>query len=167
MTATIDWRHQTTMSSDEISRSRFVSSSASLSVGEVRFTLTDWTPSSEHFQRRQRLRSSLSEPVAHLVHLLPNWDGHHAKVPSVEALRWAVRLLAALPDQVPDPHIMPSTEGGVLIEWNAEGVELILSLSGRGLDSAVVSIDGREQEGPAMALLHDIEYALALLANQS
>lgn len=155
------------MSGDEVLRSTFVVPSTSLSAGEVYFALPAWAPVPQQSLPAPRLRSSLLEPVARLVDLMPDWDGYQAKVPSVEVLKLAVRLLAALPDQVPDPQVMPSTDGGVLIEWGTSGVELLLSLSSRGLDGAVVSIDGREQEGSAAALHDDIMDALTLLADRS
>ncbi len=169
VTAIIDRRHQTTMSGDEVRlRSPFIAPSTSLSAGEVYFALPAWAPVPYPPSPTAHLRPSLLESVARLVEIMPNWDGYEAKVPSTSALNLTARLLAALPDRVPDPQVLPSTDGGVLLEWDTSGVELLLSLDDRGLYDAVVSIDGSdEREGPASALREDIIEALLTLADRA
>lgn len=169
MTAIIDRRRQTTMSGDEVSlRTTFSAPSTSLSEGEVYFALPAWAPVPPLPSSGPRLRSSLFEPVARLVELMPDWDGYQGKAPSVASLNLAVRVLAALPSQVPDPRVLPSTDGGVLLEWETSGVELLLSLGDHGLQSAVVSIDGLdEHEGSAAGLHDEIIDALVTLADRA
>ena len=83
-------------------------------------------------------------------------------------LKMTIRVLAALPPQVPDPEVLPSTDGGVLLEWDMSGVELLLGLDDQALHTAVVSIDGSgEQEGPAVGLHDAIVDALVTLADRA
>lgn len=168
MTAIIDRVRQVTMCGDEVNlRSTFIAPSTSLAAGEVYFALPAWAPHTHQPKRRPRLRASLFDSVARLVELMPNWDGYGGKVPSAGAVKMAVRFLAAMPDWVPDPQLLPATDGTVLLEWDRRGVELLLSLGDRGLDTAVVAIDGGDElEGPANALQDQILDALVALAER-
>jgi hypothetical protein len=169
MTAIIDRRPQTTMSGDEVSlRTTFSAPSTSLSEGDVYFALPAWAPTPHLIAPQPRLRPSLFDPVARLAELMPNWDGYQGKPPSAAVLKMTIRVLAALPPQVPDPEVLPSTDGGVLLEWDMSGVELLLGLDDQALHTAVVSIDGSgEQEGPAVGLHDAIVDALVTLADRA
>lgn len=126
-----------------------------------------WAPTPHLIAPQPRLRPSLFDPVARLAELMPNWDGYQGKPPSAAVLKMTIRVLAALPPQVPDPEVLPSTDGGVLLEWDMSGVELLLGLDDQALHTAVVSIDGSgEQEGPAVGLHDAIVDALGRLADR-
>lgn len=168
MTAIIDRGRQTTMSGDEVRlRSTFVVASTSLAAGDVYFALPGWAPLTHRPQHRAGLRGSLFDSFAGLAELLPNWDGYGANPPTVDALNLAARFLAALPDEVPDPRLLPATNGNVLVEWDTNGVELLLSLGEGEYGSAVVAIDGGDDlEGPVDVIHDQILHALVTLADR-
>lgn len=168
VTTIMDHRLQTTMSGDEVRlRSAFVSSTTYLSSEDVylpapRMRRGQMSPSATH-----PLRASLVPPMVQLSKVMPNWDGHGGKAPPAAALVSAVELLSALPKEVPDPEIMASTEGGVLIEWDTGRIELLLNVTSAGIESAVVSIDGEEVEGPLGFIRDQVVQAFSLLMHRA
>lgn len=62
---------------------------------------------------------------------------------------------------------MASTEGSVLIEWDTGRIELLLNVTSAGIESAVVSIDGEEVEGPLGFIRDQVVQAFNLLMHRA
>ncbi len=93
-----------------------------------------------------------------------DWDGHGAAAPASEALARSHQFLVTLetwPRHVPRPDVMASTEGGVLVEWDADGVEVIIEFPVRGCVSVYLKTPRAEVEGPVEDHLHDLSEALS------
>lgn len=167
MTATIDDYGQSTLSYDEV---RHVStpglSESWLSTLAVPL-VQPWPLRRESVDPTERsLRKSLAGALARLVDLDHDWDGHGALKPSGAALGLARRVLAVLAAEVPDPSVSPSTDGGVLLEWDAKGVELLLAVSASSIE-AVAKVDNHEVEGDLRSMIEDVATALAQLSRRS
>lgn len=95
-----------------------------------------------------------------------DWDGYGAVAPSDEALARAHEFLVTLetwPTCAPRPDVMASTEGGVLVEWDADGVEVIVEFPARGCVNVYVKTPRAEAEGPVTGHLDDLSQALSHL----
>lgn len=95
-----------------------------------------------------------------------NWDGRGAVAPSLASIRIAQRFVADLPTSAV-PSISASVEGGVLLEWESQVVDLMLDIANSGLVEALVCWPtGEELEGPLTTVKQPVLDALALLLNQ-
>lgn len=95
-----------------------------------------------------------------------DWDGYGAVAPDAGALARAHEFLATLetwPRHVPRPDVMASTEGGVLVEWDADGVEVIIEFAARGCVNVYLKTPRAEAEGPVEDHLDDLSEALSHL----
>ena len=93
-----------------------------------------------------------------------DWDGHGAVTPAGEALARAHEFLVTLetwPRHAPRPDVMASTEGGVLVEWDADGVEVIIEFPARGCVNVYLKTPRTEAEGPVKDHLDDLSEALS------
>jgi hypothetical protein len=93
-----------------------------------------------------------------------DWDGHGAAAPAREALARAHEFLVTLetwPRHVPRPDVMASTEGGVLVEWDADGVEVIIEFPAQGCVNVYLKTPRAEAEGPVADHLDDLSEALS------
>lgn len=113
------------------------------------------------------LRPSLAEKFLRLVALESNWDGHGALRPRPDSLQVVAEFLAALPSEMPDPDVLASTTGGVLLEWEQDDVELLLTVSGAAFSSAVVAVDDSEVEGPIDSVRDEVLEALSKLMSRA
>ena len=109
------------------------------------------------YQRRQESVAEnwtegwLVPALTRLVDLDDGWDGYGAAAPSSEALAITSQFLRTLDTwkrQAPIPAVMASTEGGVLLEWETEEVDLILEFQAMGDVIAHVRTESCETEGP-------------------
>lgn len=95
-----------------------------------------------------------------------DWDGYGAITPAREALARAHEFLVTLeswPRHVPRPDVMASTEGGVLVEWDADVVEVIIEFPARGCVNVYLKTPRAEAEGPVEDHLDDLSEALSHL----
>ena len=99
-----------------------------------------------------------------LVDLDDDWDGYGAFAPTAEALREAAQFLQIWRGLPRRPAVTGSTEGGVLLEWAADDVELVLEFEDHGEVSAYVRIGQTELEGPVHEHQETVRVALARLA---
>ncbi len=93
-----------------------------------------------------------------------DWDGHGAAAPASEALARSHEFLVTLetwPRHVPRPDVMVSKEGGVLVEWDADGVEVIIEFPPRGCVNVYLKTPRAEAEGPVEDHLDDLSEALS------
>lgn len=106
------------------------------------------------------LRPSLAEKLSRLVALDANWDGRGAQRPASDSIGKVQEFLAALPNAMPDPDVLASTTGGVVLEWELDDVELLLTVAGSAFSSAVVLIDDKEVEGSIASVKDEVFEAL-------
>ena len=95
-----------------------------------------------------------------------DWDGYGALAPGGAALARAHEFLVTLetwPACAPRPDVMASTEGGVLVEWDADGVEVVIEFPARGCANVYVKTPHAEAEGPVTGHLDDLSQALSHL----
>ena len=60
-----------------------------------------------------------------LAKLTPNWDSYKAQPLSPVAVRRSFDLLTTLlRDDVPEPTVIPTSEGGLQFEWHRQGVDV-------------------------------------------
>ena len=88
----------------------------------------------------------LLQQVFQLGSLPPNWDsygGHpidHAAVAATVMLLWNV-----LRPKDPPPAIVPTSRGGVLLEWHEGGIDLEIDIHSPSRFHLVVEEDGQEE----------------------
>lgn len=76
-------------------------------------------------------RAAIRQRLSEFVRMPSNWDGYGAPVVSaaVAALAFAV-LEDVMRPGVPLPHVVPSSTGGVQIEWHERDIDLELHVAG-------------------------------------
>jgi hypothetical protein len=104
------------------------------------------------------------EKLSAFVALPQNWDSHGSSQISVATANHASQLLTTLCDLgLPAPRLVPTSSGGVQLEWHDDGVDLELELFPDGRIIAVFddtqSSESWEQELPQNDLI-PIEAAL-------
>lgn len=98
--------------------------------------------------------------------LSDNWDGDGAIAPGVMAIRVAQSFVTELPTGA-TPSVSASVEGGVLLEWESQTVDLVLEIANSGAVDALVSWhSGSEVEGPLATVKQHVLDALAALLGQ-
>ena len=83
-----------------------------------------------------------------LVDLEENWDGYGAHPPTPVALRLVSKFLKSWSAQPCRPWVMGTPEGGVILEWETEDVDLILEFGEIGQTNAYARMQHVECEGP-------------------
>lgn len=68
--------------------------------------------------------------VVTLTKLEPNWDGYHAPRVSLDTGMFVLRVLqdVMLP-RTPMPQIVPSSVGGIQVEWHVGGIDLEIHIT--------------------------------------
>ncbi len=82
-------------------------------------------------------RDGVGEWAHALGGLQDNWDGHLARAPSSEFIERATALLDGLPPDKPPPEVFPSTDGGVILEWNQPGAEIVVIIGPTGIEVSI------------------------------
>ncbi len=114
-------------------------------------------------QRRTHWLAAVTDRLNELAALPEGWDGKRAPAVAPQACVSAARMLSELAEElVPRPDISPSLDGGLLLEWDRDGVELDIFIEPDG--SATVyyehgerSWDGdweSKREGVRLLLTH-------------
>jgi hypothetical protein len=127
-------------------------------------------------QREIRIEIVLPEPswlysmldrFQHLSRLSDNWDSYGGRPPSDLAVFTALSLVARLlSDTSAPPAIVPTSEGGVQLEWHRDGDELEIRVTSTGEISAFrFNEDAGELAQLEKVNLSDLP-ALAQLAGQ-
>jgi hypothetical protein len=76
------------------------------------------------------------------------WDGFGAVAPTEGSLQMAQRVLRHVPDYAPRPRILPTTDGGIQIEWYRQGMDITLEVMGPLEVTLFWRDDVAEWEGP-------------------
>ena len=107
-----------------------------VSYGEgIRFTVE-----SDSFELPRWLEPTLRS-FADLVNLPPNWDSYGGRPIEHRAINEALNVLTSImEDSTPAPSVVPTSEGGLQLEWHVAGVDLEIALPVSG--SAEISCEG-------------------------
>lgn len=76
-----------------------------------------------------------------------DWDGHGAKAPTKAAVQTAIETLVGVCSCPGDPTVSASVVGGVMLEWEKPGVELLFHFDEDGNMAALACINGVDWEG--------------------
>lgn len=174
------YRQRTTMSDSDVvhkvvpRQSLCVWTQDSNIVAEVR----RGTHATTHVGRSQWRGTYRTEALQHLkrqLHQIPdNWDGYYAKAPDAHAINTAVTLLEVLVETLPDlplPDTSPSTDGGVILEWESPNAEVLLVIDPMHRTDPISNIDmsieckGSRFEGPLESLESELLSAFSQIAS--
>ena len=86
--------------------------------------------------------------LSYLYEVEDNWDGHGAFPPAPRAIDRADQLLRVLLQVVPDPDVLPTVDGGVLLEWESPSAVVSIAVSKIGAADVLISDLQSELEGP-------------------
>lgn len=78
----------------------------------------------------------------------PGWDGYGAVTPTEEALNVTQLILRNVPEYAPRPRVIPTTDGGIQIEWYRQGMDVTLEVMGSRDITLYWRDDLEEWEGP-------------------
>lgn len=68
---------------------------------------------------------AFAQRIQELLTLPDGWDGEHSKALSVTCVMEALEFLfAALSHDTLAPHVVPTSEGGLQLEWHTRGIDL-------------------------------------------
>ena len=93
-----------------------------------------------------------------------NWDGHFAKAPTEPAIQSATTLLDAVLPHLPMPEVSPSTDGGVILEWDSHEAEVLLIVEPSSQVEVSVCLDGFYSDGPFEEVQEELLLALKRIA---
>jgi len=74
-----------------------------------------------------KITDKIRDSMAYLLNLEEGWDSYGAKKISLVAIAEAGRLLEQL--DLPEPQIVPCSDGGVQLEWHQNGLDIELCIS--------------------------------------
>jgi hypothetical protein len=103
-----------------------MSALALLSEDDVRDP-RDVSPPPPPVERPRRLEwaDEIATRLVAFLDLEPNWDSFGAVPPRWEAVEAAYELLMLISDPTtPTPQVVPTTTGGVQLEWHQSGIDL-------------------------------------------
>jgi hypothetical protein len=97
----------------------------------------------------ERMRAALAR-IEELANLQPNWDSYSGLGVQPSAALHALRLLAAIfQNDVPPPAIVPTSQGGLQLEWHRGRASLEMEvLPNRKVEVFFLMPSGRTWEGP-------------------
>ena len=93
-----------------------------------------------------------------------NWDGHYAKAPAETAIQYATTLLDAVLPHLPMPEVSPSTDGGVILEWDAHETEVLFIIEPSSQVEVSVCLDGFYHDGLFEEVQEELLLALKRIA---
>ncbi len=86
------------------------------------------------------------QQMAGLLSLPRGWDSYGAPSVDVTAVAAALKLLAqTMRPQTPPPSVVPTSSGGVQLEWHTRGIDLEIEINRRGKIGASF-VDARTAE---------------------
>ena len=90
--------------------------------------------------------------LAKFLSLGHDWDGYGAKATHESAVKRAVAVLNTVCPAGPEPWVVPTSDGGVQIEWASNGLEIEIEISPTGpAQILIVEPSGEESEMPAFS----------------
>ncbi len=169
-------RHRTTMSdSDVIHRALPAQHSCGRMsdddwVAGSKSILTDfWEPTYEWPPQlfTSPKMSALRQLEHQLLSVTDNWDGYHAKAPNTEAIATTLTVLNSMPPGIPFPDVYPSTDGGVILEWESSDAEVLLVVESKNKIETTVDLEGSRFEGPIESVMSDLVAALQRISSSA
>ncbi|MCQ3807924.1 MAG: hypothetical protein OXB92_05755 [Acidimicrobiaceae bacterium] len=94
-----------------------------------------------------------------------NWDGYHAKAPSTEAIATTLTVLDSLLPVIPFPNVCPSTDGGVILEWESSDAGVLLIIESAYEIETTVDLEGSRFEGPIEAVMSELAAAIQKISS--
>lgn len=116
---------------------------------------------------RPRLEVALNR-IRDLAALGPNWDSYGARPLQRDAIVHAIRLLAVvMQSHVSSPEIVPTSSGGLQLEWHRNGAVLEMEVTPeRRVEVFLSSPSGETREGPLANQLWRLEDYLDYVRNR-
>ncbi len=114
-------------------------------------------------------RKAAFDDVLRISKLPQNWDGYGASQVSSHAITKALRLIHWLVErQAPRPHVVPTTAGGIQIEWHQNQVDAEIDIAADGIAEIDVAdlTSGEEWSKPLEADAEALRQALELLGRR-
>lgn len=103
---------------------------------------------------------------ADLLTLPADWDSYGARALDARTVNCAMSLLSqVMQSSTPPPSLVPTSSGGVQLEWHRKGIDLEVVIN-PGEETEVSCEDrnqGREWAGPASGHLNDLRQLLSRL----
>ena len=153
------------LSQDDVKLVQYHGGSAFLSYEDVIAVPLSGSLVCSPIVRRPRPERWWVTEMTRLVDLDDDWDGYGATAPSSRALYVASQFLQQLEPlhDTPKPCVMGSSEGGVLLEWETDDVDLILEFEALGNVNTYVRTPTAEVEGPVEEHVTHVIEALSRL----
>ena len=86
-----------------------------------------------HAETRSAWFKTTVAELADLLHLPPNWYSYGARPVEERNIAVALELLIRImQDDTPSPSVVPTTTGGVQLEWHLQGVDLEVEVASPG-----------------------------------
>lgn len=101
------------------------------------------------------LEAAVEQQLSPLRSLAEGWDTYGAPSIDIEAIRGAESLLVSLSAaRLPLPYVVPTSKGGVALEWHRGALELLIEIYPGGAEPAAYFADdetGEEWDQPLSA----------------
>ncbi len=157
-------RHRTTMSDSDVAALPVGNANVCGWMSEEGAVPTGGTlPSLAISSYHASTRPSPGERVRALSRLEDNWDGHFAHPPRHDVVERVATLLDKLPPAIPIPDVNPSNDGGVILEWEEPGIEVLLLIGPTDVEVSI-ELDGVTTEGSLEAVEFELMSALDRVA---
>jgi hypothetical protein len=99
----------------------------------------------------ERLREPMQR-LEHLTQLEPNWDSYGGRAIEPLAIYRAIEVLVAVLDSNANtPAIVPTSEGGVQLEWHPPAADLEITIHSDGTVGAYLETEGGQTWEGALA----------------
>lgn len=104
--------------------------------------------------------------IQHLMGLRPNWDSYGSRPIEPNSVNYALEFLrTSMPQEGKAPQIVPTSKGGLQLEWHANGIDLEVEVDPAGNVMLSFDNDGRSEEQIGSALATEkLEPYVALAA---
>lgn len=98
------------------------------------------------------------------LQLAPNWDSHGAPPVDTQRVIDAIKVLfSTMSSDTEAPWVVPTTDGGIQLEWHREDEDLEVEISGGG-DASIYFHNARTEEEWEISLFENMPRLRALLA---
>ncbi len=91
------------------------------------------------------------DAIKRLCRLPSNWDSYAATPLTAEAVRRSLTVLPSiLPNDAPNPSVVPTRDGGLQFEWHRRGIDLEIRVPPTGPTTADIANEstGDDRSGP-------------------
>jgi hypothetical protein len=111
---------------------------------------------------------SMTEAIAELLELPSGWNSYHARPVALSSAQSAIELLKrVMSDMTPAPDIVPTSLGGVQLEWHTMEIDIEITVPPIGVAEIYIQRSGaRSVEGTLPQALSDLQSAISELSVQ-